>query len=279
MPDPMSAARKGPRDAAFGSICVEKVEKIYESDRGTVRALSDIDLSIERGRFVTLFGPSGCGKSTLLRVIAGLEEQTAGAVSLFGQTPAEASRDKNIAWIPQSNALLPWLTIRDNVLLSQKINREAERRGKSLRIPEDPDQVLDELKLGDFKNARPSELSGGMRQRAAIARGFVQGAPLMLMDEPFSALDELTRDALRLRLLTVWERHRKTVVFVTHSAFEAVLLSDQVVVMTPRPGRIHSVIDIDLPRPRTFEVTETREFEQLVRAVKHTLRDGWEADE
>jgi len=258
-------------------IEIRDVGKIYYGGRD-VQALSDVNLNIKRGEFVTLFGPSGCGKSTLLRVIAGLEAQTSGDVRVFGQEPAAASASKNLAWIPQSSSLLPWLTIRQNVTLPSVLNRRADRLGLSSRKPEDPTQLLEELGLGDFADKRPAQLSGGMRQRASIARGFAQGAPLLLMDEPFSALDELTRDTLRLKLLDLWEKHRKTVIFVTHSAFEAALLSDRVVIMTPRPGRIHSVIDIDLPRPRRAEVTESPEFAALVARVKSTLKAGWETD-
>ncbi|ADO42787.1 ABC transporter ATP-binding protein [Ketogulonicigenium vulgare] len=261
-------------------IAIHNLSKTYTRGDQTVRALSDVNLSFSEGTFVTLFGPSGCGKTTLLRILAGLETHDSGDVSLFGETPQQATRAKNIAWVPQSAALLPWLSIRANVKLSQMVNRAADHlAGVRKRLPEDADQVLADLGLADFADARPAQLSGGMRQRAAIARGFVQGAPLMLMDEPFSALDELTRDAVRLRLLDVWERKRKTVIFVTHSALEAVLLSDKVVVMTPRPGRVHAVVDIDLPRPRGRAVLDSPEFAAKVREVQHILRQGWEADE
>ncbi|ARO14722.1 nitrate/sulfonate/bicarbonate ABC transporter ATPase [Ketogulonicigenium robustum] len=267
--------------APTGAIVIDQVSKTFDRGDDVVRALVDVNLTFQEGTFVTLFGPSGCGKTTLLRILAGLEEMTAGTVSLFGETPAQAARAKNVAWVPQSAALLPWLSIRSNILLSQFVNRAADRMpaGDRKRIPEDPDKVLAELGLADFAHARPAQLSGGMRQRAAIARGFVQGAPLMLMDEPFSALDELTREAIRLRLLDVWEKNRKTVVFVTHSAPEAVLLSDKVVVMTPRPGRVHRVVDIDLPRPRSRAILESAAFIDKVREVQSILREGWEADE
>jgi len=254
------------------AICLDGVHKGYRRGDTVVPALSGINLTVERGHFVTLFGPSGCGKSTLLRIVAGLEPQSDGTVLLFGQTPAEASRRKNISWVPQSPALLPWLTVRDNVLLSQMINRRADRQPHADRVPQQAQEVLAEMGLADFADARPAQLSGGMRQRAALARGFVLGAPLMVMDEPFSALDELTRDALCWHLLDVWERHRKSVLFVTHSASEAVLLSDKVVVMTPRPGRIEAVMDIDLPRPRPRDIAERREYLELVLEVKRRLR-------
>jgi NitT/TauT family transport system ATP-binding protein len=256
------------------AIRIEAVSKTYRRDNVTVEALSEVSLDVEQGRFVTLFGPSGCGKSTLLRIAAGLERQSGGAVSLFGRTPRETAAEKNLSWIPQSPALLPWLTIRQNLAISRVVNRKADRRPHPDRAPQDIDLMLEEVGLTSFADARPGQLSGGMRQRAALARGFVLGAPLMFMDEPFAALDELNRNSLCWRLLDVWERHRKTVMFVTHSAFEAVLLSDLVVVMTPRPGRIRAAIPIDLPRPRTWRDTETAEFSDHVRRVKHELMAG-----
>jgi NitT/TauT family transport system ATP-binding protein len=260
-------------------ISLSHVDKTYRQGAGAVHALADVNLAIGQGEFVTLFGPSGCGKSTVLRIIAGLEMPSAGEVSLFGRTPLDASRSKDISWIPQSPALLPWLNVRDNARLSAFVNRRADREPHSERVAQDVDSVLGEMKLGDFADALPARLSGGMRQRAAIARGFVQGAPLMLMDEPFSALDELTRDSVRWRLLDIWERHRKTVVFVTHSAEEAALLSDRVAVMTPRPGRICKIVDIDLPRPRPVGLAESREFQDKVNEIKRTLRRAWTGED
>ena len=258
---------------------IRGASKIFRSGRRSLTALSDIDLEIGQGEFITLFGPSGCGTSTLLRMIAGLEDASGGEVSVFGMSPEQASSRKNIAWIPQSSALLPWLDIRRNADLSRVVNSRADTRRLTSRSPEDPDALLAELGLGDFSTALPAALSGGMRQRASIARGFVQGAPLMLMDEPFSALDELTKDSLRLRLLELWERHRKTIVFVTHSAFEAALLSDRVVVMTPRPGRIQGIVEVGFPRPRTVELTESAAFAEKVTEIKHVLRSGWQEDQ
>jgi len=260
------------------AICLNRICKSYRRGNSALAALTEITLTVEQGQFVTLFGPSGCGKSTLLRIVAGLEPHDGGDLSLFGQTPLEASQQKNVSWVPQSPALLPWLSIHANVLLSRFINRRADRRPHPERVPQDAHEVLAEMGLAEFADARPAQLSGGMRQRAALARGFILGAPVMLMDEPFSALDELTRDSLCWHLLDVWERHRKTVLFVTHSAGEAVLLSDKVVVMTPRPGRVQAVIDIDLPRPRTPEVAESSAFLSLVSEVKKKLRIGREND-
>ncbi|MDZ8276945.1 ABC transporter ATP-binding protein [Microbacterium aquimaris] len=267
------------QNTTTSTIDLRNVGRTYTRGRSTVKALTGVDLTIRQGEFITLFGPSGCGKSTLLRLIAGLDTQTSGSISLFGSSPTQASRRKDIAWIPQSSALLPWLDIKANADLSSVLNRRADRQGVSSRRPEDADELLTEIGLGDFRDSRPDELSGGMRQRASIARGFAQGAPLMLMDEPFSALDELTRDTLRIRLLELWDRHKKTIVFVTHSAQEAVLLSDRVVVMSPRPGRISEIVDVPFARPRGWELTEDPEFTDKVAEVKRVLWSAWEGDE
>lgn len=261
------------------TIDVRGVGRTYTRGKSTVQALTDVNLTIQQGEFITLFGPSGCGKSTLLRLLAGLDTQTTGEISMFGLSPAEASARKDIAWIPQSSALLPWLSIKQNARLSSVINKRADRSGRTARKPEDAVSVLEEIGLADFLTARPDQLSGGMRQRASIARGFAQGAPVMLMDEPFSALDELTRDTLRIRLLELWDKHKKTIVFVTHSAAEAVLLSDRVVVMSPRPGRIRQIVGVDFPRPRGWELAETPEFTAKVAEVKQILWSAWEGDE
>ncbi|TCN55870.1 NitT/TauT family transport system ATP-binding protein [Rhodococcus sp. SMB37] len=264
-----------PHPRADSRIIVRGVHKNFGSGRDTFTALHDVDLEIQEGSFTTLFGPSGCGKTTLLRILAGLQTQDSGEISLFGQTPRAATREKNIAWIPQSSALLPWREVRANALLSKVVNRRADRRASPKRVDQEVETVLNEMGLRDFARSRPSQLSGGMRQRASLARGFVHGAPVMLMDEPFSALDEFTREALRYQLLDMWQLLRKTVVFVTHSASEAVLLSDRVVVMTSRPGRIHRIIDVDLPRPRHARLERSIEFHEKVTEVRNALQEGW----
>jgi len=265
-------AETRPRDP--NAIVISRVDKSYSHRGRTVTALSNISLRVARGEFVTLFGPSGCGKSTLLRLLAGLDTPDSGNISLFLQPPAEASQRKNIAWVPQSPALLPWLSVRQNAGLSEVVNRYADRRGQSERHPADVDHLLGEVGLSEFAEARPASLSGGMRQRVAIARGFAQGAPVMLMDEPFAALDALTRDALCRQLLHIFDSHRRTVVFVTHSAAEAVLLSDRVVVMSPRPGRIAATISVDLPRPRPPDIAERPDFLRRVTEVSRALATG-----
>jgi NitT/TauT family transport system ATP-binding protein len=257
------------------AVQVEHVGKRFAGSGVAVTALQDVTLDVREGEFVTLFGPSGCGKSTLLRLLAGLADADSGEVRVLGGTPKAASKRKDIAWVPQSPALLPWLDVRGNADLASVVNRAADRHRSAPRELEPVDRLLAEMGIDDVAGSRPGTLSGGMRQRVAIARGFAQGGPLLLMDEPFAALDELTRDVLRAQLLDLWQRHRRTVVFVTHSAAEAVLLSDRVVVMTPRPGRIETIVDIDLPRPRGAGIEDSPAFAAKVTEVRQALAHGW----
>ena len=200
---------------------------------GRVTALDGVDLAVERGEFVSLVGPSGCGKSTLLRLVGGLLGPDAGTVTIAGGTAAEARQGKQFGLVPQRPALLPWRTVRQNVRLLTQVNRGAEDHA-TLR-PDETEALLDEVGLGDFLDAYPSELSGGMQQRVNLVRAFALGAPILLMDEPFAALDELTREDMRFLLLRLWERTAPTVVFVTHHIPEAVLLSDRVAGDEPAP--------------------------------------------
>ena len=252
-------------------IEIRGLTKRYEGGDPGRPALYDVDLDIRHRHFVSLIGPSGCGKSTLLRVIAGLESHDGGRVSLFGQTPLQMCRRKAVGLVPQTPALLPWLTVRQNVALPSKVNRRARQHGDS------PDELLRAVGLDDAAHRYPHELSGGMRQRVAIARAFGLRPDVLLMDEPFSALDEFTREALQLQLLTLWQSRATTVVFVTHSVHEAVTLSDRVVVMSARPGRVHEGLPVGLPRPRDREVVtgfRTNDLEQRVRA---SLQGAWES--
>jgi NitT/TauT family transport system ATP-binding protein len=258
------------------AVSVDAVDKTFRDRGSSVEALRDIGLQLPTGTFTTLFGPSGCGKSTLLRIMAGLLETDRGQVRVFGDSPRQAARAKHIGWVPQRPALLPWLTVRGNAELSRVLNRGVERKPDPTRVPQQVEQMLAEVGLDEFIDARPSQLSGGMAQRASLARVFVQGAPLLLMDEPFSALDELTREVLRHKLLDVWSAHRKTVVFVTHSPTEAVLLSDRILVMSPRPGRIVADIEVDLPRPRKAGIETTADFTKLVTRVRQELAAHWD---
>lgn len=258
---------------AGDGLVVSGVSKAYASEDRLVAALDSVDLRVPEGRFVTLIGPSGCGKSTLVRILAGLVRPDKGYVSVLGEDVDSARRAKRIGFVPQALALLPWRTVLDNVRLPLELNRSAGlgRLGRPER-GRDPSEVLRALGLGDVLDRRPAELSGGMRQRVAIARSFVHEPAVLLMDEPFAALDELTSDVLRRELLRLWQLTGTTVLFVSHSISEAVLLSDEVVVMTPAPGRVAAVVEVPLARPRGDLVEVSDEFRDVERAVRLALR-------
>ncbi|HET9046647.1 MAG TPA: ABC transporter ATP-binding protein [Casimicrobiaceae bacterium] len=217
------------------------------------RALDPIDLTVATGEFVAIVGPSGCGKSTLLRLVAGLIAASAGSVVLFGDAVTRAQTALGIVF--QSPVLLEWRTILDNVLLQLELRGLDPKPGRERALA-----LLASVGLGEFADRYPRELSGGMRQRAAIVRALIHDPPLLLMDEPFGALDALTREQMRVDLETLWMSTRKTVVFITHSVDEAVLLADRVVVMSPRPGRIERMLAVDLPRPRGLEARRAPAF-------------------
>ena len=240
---------------AAGKAYVELkgVAKTYRRGEQQTHALAAVDLAVREGEFLAIVGPSGCGKSTLLRIVAGLHLATAGEVRVDGRIVDRPQT--NLGVVFQSPVLLDWRTAVDNVLV------QIELRGLDPRAYRDrAHTLLAQVGLADFAERYPHELSGGMRQRVAIARALIHDAPLLLMDEPFGALDALTREQMRLDLETLWLATRKTVVFITHSIDEAVLLADRVVVMSPRPGRIERVMPIGLPRPRGLEARRAREF-------------------
>jgi NitT/TauT family transport system ATP-binding protein len=247
-------------------LVLDSVTKSY--DGAKLPALGRISLDIPHGQFVTIIGPSGCGKSTLLRIIAGLERQDEGAVSIFGESVDRAQENKHIGYVPQSLALLAWRSVLDNVRLPLQIGKRAAIREGA----RDPVEILRAFGLGDVLERLPSELSGGMRQRVAIARAFALSPAVLLMDEPFSSLDEITSEVLRHELLALWQNNRTTVVFVTHSVTEAVLLSDTVVVMSPAPGEIREIVSVNLPRPRNDLVELTDAFHELEGRVRLALR-------
>jgi NitT/TauT family transport system ATP-binding protein len=238
----------------------------FTTERGTVTALDGVSLSIKAGSFLTLLGPSGCGKSTLLRVIADLVPPSAGSVAVLGEPPGVARSNRDIGFVFQDAALLPWRTALQNVTLPLEVGGDAARPGKR-----SPQELLELVGLGGWENAFPHELSGGMRQRVAIARALVSDPKLLLMDEPFGALDEITRDRLNEELLGVWESTGTTIVFVTHSIYEAVFLSQQVLVLAARPGRVRELVDIDLPLPRHLRLRETPEFVRLAGRLRQIL--------
>ncbi|MFG1396274.1 ABC transporter ATP-binding protein [Roseixanthobacter pseudopolyaromaticivorans] len=255
-----------PASPAEAHILVDHVSKVYESDRGRVEALRDVSLKIRAGHFISIVGPSGCGKSTLMRCIAGLERPSSGGIILRGREIDQPP--ENLGMVFQRDVLLNWRTVLDNVLLL------VEFRGKPRR--EWIDKARDLLKvfgLENFHNSYPWELSGGMRQRAAICRAMLDDPEILLMDEPFAALDAFTRDELNLELQSTNLRTSATTVFITHNIGEAIFLGDQVVVMDRRPGRIAAVIDIDLPRPRPLSVRETPEFAEYGRRIRQTFED------
>ena len=272
------------------AIELSSVRRVYGYGPSATTALSGVNLAIRPGRFTSLIGPSGCGKSTVLRLVAGLEAPDDGNVLVHGVTPAEACAAKLIGFVPQTPALLPWLSVLKNVTLPRKINAKAGRRRERIGDlaertdgPGDangttgPDmrELLRKAGLSDAMHKLPAQLSGGMQQRAAIVRAFGLQPDVLLMDEPFSALDEFTRESLQDQLLDLWDELKTTVLFVTHSVSEAVRLSDTVVVMAPRPGRVVDVIDIDLPRPRNDRLFEERDFHTYEDMIRDRLRSAW----
>jgi NitT/TauT family transport system ATP-binding protein len=235
--------------------------------RGTMTALSGIDLSIGQGEFASLIGPSGCGKSTLLRLIGDLTVPTNGMVEVNGKPARQARVDRDYGIVFQSPVLFDWRNVEENVRLPLELIG-TEKAAREARITE----MLELVELSDFRRHHPYQLSGGMQQRVSIARALAFEPALLLMDEPFGALDEMTRERMNSEVLKVWTQTGITVVFVTHSIPEAVFLSSRVAVMSARPGRITKVVDIDLPRPRTVETRENRRYFELVTEVREALR-------
>ena len=246
----------------------------FETADGPVFALADVDLDIQQGDFVSFIGPSGCGKTTLLRAIADLEQPSGGELTVDGVSPHEARLKRDYGYVFQAPALYPWRNIERNVTLPLEIMGvpRAERQAKAA-------EYLDLVNLGGFAKKFPWQLSGGMQQRASIARALCFDPALLLMDEPFGALDEIVRDHLNEQLLQLWEKTEKTVVFVTHSIPEAVFLSTKIVVMSPRPGRIIDVIETDFPADRTLDIRETPEFLEVAHRVREGLRAGHSYDD
>jgi len=244
---------------------VRNLSKGFETATGYLPVLKDLSFQVAAGEFVAVVGPSGCGKTTLLRVLAGLLPPSAGRVTVAGQDPDLARRQKEVGFVFQTPALLPWRTVLGNIRLALEVNRVP-------RPALDPAELLRLTGLGEFAYYYPHQLSGGMAQRVALARALVFDPKLLLMDEPFSALDELTRSAMRYELLRVWEQTRKTVVFVTHSIPEAVILADRVFVLSHRPARLAGELEVDLPRPRHEGMEDSAPFREAVRWLKSRLR-------
>jgi NitT/TauT family transport system ATP-binding protein len=267
---------EGSAAAGHGALAVDArgVSLTFQTGDGEVQALADVDLQIGEGDFVSFIGPSGCGKTTLLRLIADLQRPTTGTILVNGVTPERARLQRHYGYIFQAPALYPWRTIERNVMLPLEImGFDAKERRERM------ERYLKLVNLSGFERKFPWQLSGGMQQRASIARALSFDPALLLMDEPFGALDEIVRDHLNEQLLRLWDQTRKTVVFVTHSIPEAVFLSTKIVVMSPRPGRIIDVIACDFPRDRTLEIRETPEFIKIAQRVRSGLRSGHSYDE
>jgi NitT/TauT family transport system ATP-binding protein len=263
----------GKAPAADVAIEISGVSLRFDTADGPVEALSNVNLRVARGEFVSFIGPSGCGKTTLLRAVADLETPTSGAIRVNGMSPNEARASRAYGYVFQAPALYPWRSVARNIALPLEImgfgkNERETRVAKGLEL----------VNLSGFGNKYPWQLSGGMQQRASIARALSFDPDLLLMDEPFGALDEIVRDMLNQQLLRLWDVTGKTVMFVTHSIPEAVFLSTHIVVMSPRPGRIIDVIACDFPRDRALDIRETPEFLAIANRVRHGLREGHSYD-
>ena len=271
--EPRPAGEPRPAEAP-AAVEVRGVDKVFETRTGQVQALQDIDLAIAPGEFVSLIGPSGCGKSTLMRLIADLDEPTSGTLAVFGKSARQARLDQDYGIAFQQAGLLPWRTVATNVALPLELHgvASADRRSRV-------GHLLDMVGLSDFADRYPDQLSGGMQQRVAIARALAEQPRLLLMDEPFGALDEMTREKMQTELVRISAETGAAVVFVTHSIPEAVFLSDRVVVMSPRPGRIQEIVPMRLGAEaeraaRTEDLREERAFFDMVTAVREALHGG-----
>ena len=260
----MAVATQYYADHEEGRISIENLNMVYETDKGDkVTALTDVNLEIESSSFVSLLGPSGCGKTTLLRIIADLIAPTSGSVSVGGMSPTQARLARKLGMVFQSAVLYDWRSVLKNVEMPLEIMHlpKGERRDRA-------EHMLEMVGLKDFAHCYPYELSGGMQQRVSIARALAVNPGILLMDEPFSALDEFTREKLHDDLLGIWKENKMTVVFVTHNISESVYLSDKVVVMSPHPGRVSAVLDIDLTRPRCAQMRETEEYYDYIAEIR-----------
>lgn len=260
------------QDNSGMAILAQGVNKIFNPNTDEqVIALKDIDLDIQAGEFISLIGPSGCGKSTLMRLFADLLQPTSGELKINGKSPAQARLDQDYGMVFQAATLYEWRTVTKNVQLPLEVMGYP----KAKRIDR-AQEMLELVELGQFGNHYPWQLSGGMQQRVSIARALAFEPSILLMDEPFGALDEFTRERMNLELLSIWDRTKVTIIFVTHSIAEAVFLSSRIVVMSPRPGRITEIVDNSLPYPRNFETRELPAYYQMVTEVRELLRDAHE---
>ena len=248
-------------------IQIKNVSMVYPVNNGQdIVALADINFDIQEGEFISFLGPSGCGKTTLLRIIADLLQPTSGSVSIRGQSPRDIRMQQKYGIVSQSPVLYDWRTVRRNICMPMEI-MGIPKKERTARIT----RMLELVGLLDFGDKYPFELSGGMQQRVGIARALALDPEFLLMDEPFSALDEFTREKLNEDLLSIWSKTKKTVIFVTHNIPESVFLSDRVVVLSPHPGRISAIVDIDLTRPRENSIRETPEFYEYVTKIRRSF--------
>ena len=257
------------KSAESSIIDINNLCLTFETQSEPVHALSGINMKVNSGDFVSLIGPSGCGKTTLLRVIADLEKPTSGTISVEGKSPNQARLDRSYGYVFQTPALLPWRNIESNIHLPLEMSGYSKSEQKKLS-----EKYLSLVSLTGFEKKYPWQLSGGMQQRVSIARALSFDPDMLLMDEPFGALDEITRDRLNEELLRLWEQTQKTVVFVTHSIPEAVFLSTKIVVMSARPGKIINVIETNFPKDRNLDIRETKEFLEISQLVREGLKEG-----
>ena len=273
-PGPLSSppphAGEGRGGGARAAVECRGVSVRFTTERGTVTALDGIDLTVPQGGFLSLLGPSGCGKSTLLRVVADLVSPSSGTIRVFGEAPDAARRRRDIGFVFQDAALLPWRSALDNVALPLEVGggKVGQREGVRARAPE---ELLALVGLAGWERAFPHELSGGMRQRVAIARALVYAPKILLMDEPFGALDEITRDRLNEELLQIWATTGTTILFVTHSVYEAAFLGQEVLLLAARPGRVRELVPIELTAPRRLAVRETASFVEQAARLRRVL--------
>jgi NitT/TauT family transport system ATP-binding protein len=264
-----TSAKTAPDPSPQGNpaLVIDGVDMVFSRAGHAVHALNGIDLNVNQGEFISVVGPSGCGKSTLMKLVAGLRAPTNGNISILGQPVSGPRADVGIVF--QNPVLLPWRTVFENVMLPTDILKLD--RSKTEKTARD---LLKLVGLGGFEEAYPNELSGGMQQRAAIARALAYDAPILMMDEPFGALDAMTREQMNVEVQRIWQASGKTIIFITHSIPEAVFLADRVVVMSARPGRILKTFDIDLPRPRTLDDMVSNHFGDYVKEIRALLGSG-----
>ncbi len=266
-----AAAEVAPRVGVVAAISVDRLAVRFEGNDGSITALSDVDFEVSEGGFVTMLGPSGCGKSTLLRAIADLVPVSEGGIRVFGRTPEQSRLARDFAFVFQDPTLLPWRSAIDNVRLPLEVGR---RGGVELERHAEPEDLLALVGLQGREDALPHELSGGMKQRVSIARALVQKPRVLLMDEPFGALDEITRDKLNEELLRIWRETGTTIMFVTHSVPEAAFLGRKCLVLSAQPGRVRGYVDIDLAEPRQLSIRDTLEFVQITSHLRSLLEVG-----